>query len=144
MFPNGKVVKSGEIREPPHETIDQLKQNHFTGYASFTVKDANGLHDFSVAFINGGVVGAFQESFKTKQVKLSEDVLKEITKYENAVGFFDLVSLNAEQVKLAVTVRPESEIKETQKSSNVEENIESNEEILRKYGLSSLVDHNGQ
>ena len=141
MFPSGKHMKSGEVREKtPKELIQNM--NNFTGYISFTVKDANGIHDFSAALITGDVAGAFHESFKTKETAMGEEALKKIYTYEKCTGFYDVVELNAEQVKLAVAVRPESEVK-TQPSTQVDEQkpvaaAESNEEILKKYGLSSL------
>ena len=77
---------------------------------------------------------------------MGETALKAIYNYEEyTAGFYDVVELNEEQVKLAVAVRPESEVKSqsppastsTITATDTQVN-QSNEEILKKYGLSSL------
>ncbi len=149
MFPNGELVKSGEIREtPPSDLVKELQQNDFTGYASFTVKDQNGIHNFTIALIDGNIAGAFSNSFKTKENQLGDNVVQELSNHANSPGFYDVVQLDEAQVKLAVEVRPETQIEitkeEKQKAKQdallpiVQE--ESKEEILKKYGLSSLAD----
>ena len=149
MFPNGELIKSDEIREtPPSDLVKQLQQDNFTGYASFSVKDQNGIHDFTIALINGNIAGAFSNSFKTKKNQLGDNVVQELSNHTNSTGFYDVVQLNEAQVKLAVEVRPETQIEITRKekqkakqdSSLLAMQKESKEEILKKYGLSSLAD----
>ncbi|MFH0713269.1 MAG: DUF2226 domain-containing protein [Candidatus Micrarchaeota archaeon] len=157
MFPSGQLVKSEELKQKPLEVVNSLKEKTFTGYVSFTVKNENGIHDFTVALIKGETVGAFHESFKTKQLTHGDEALVKTTGYENAAGFYDVVQLSEEQVQLALAVRPESEVKQREKHSDAKENkpregnkesnngkeetvVASSEEILNKYGLSSLAE----
>ncbi len=142
MFPSGKLVKSGEIRKNTSigEITVELKKSKFTGYAGFTVKDETGLHDFNIAFVNGEVAGAFHEDFKKKENYFGEKALENIQNHEKThVGVYDVVSLSKEQVELAVAVRPESEVKKVQIEDERDEATSTNEAILKKYGLSSLM-----
>ncbi len=142
MFPSGKVIKTGEI-ENPAEVINNLRKERFTGYACFTVKEQE-IEDYSLAFIKGKMKAAFYENFKTREQSCGEKAFEKISQSISKKGFCDVVELNKEQVELAVTVRPESQIN-TRVIENEEETPEideSGQAILKKYGLSSLAGKN--
>ena len=136
MYPSGTVVKKGELKfETASEVIEHVGE--LTGYIAFTVKDKTGVQDASVALAKGKVKGAFFEHFKTKEKITGEQALEKIKSLQSHQGVYDVVSLSEEQVNLSIAVRPESEVK----LEKEEKQVETSEEILKKYGLSSLV-HN--
>jgi len=140
MFQSGKLVKTGDLtNETVDDIVKSLKERRFTGYVAFTVKTTNGIEDSSVAFINGEVKGAFFECFKTKEKLAGENALAQINRYLNQLGAYDVVSLSEEQVKMAIGVRPESQVIQATTQSEELPKLDSQEEILKKYGLASLV-----
>lgn len=144
MYPSGKIIKNGELNQQNiGEVADELQKSNFTGYLAATVKQKTGIEDVSVAFVNGKVKGAFFENFKTKERLSGEKALEKMAKTEGT-GFYDAVSLSPEQVDLAIAVRPESEVKTkqtVQNETNKGEKLETNEEILKRYGLTQLVNN---
>ncbi len=139
MFPSGKILKTFENAEP-REVIASLEKNKFTGYAAFTAKNKD-VHDYCLAFLNGEATGAFHENLKTKQLKTGEEAMKEISPLLSLKSMCDVVSLSQEQVELALAVRPEARVKYMQEEKPLVENAdESSRDILKKYGLTTLVD----
>ncbi len=145
MFQSGKLVKTSELStENVDDVVNNLKERSFTGYAAFTVKTQQGIEDSSVAFINGQVKGAFFECFKTKEKLAGEAALTRINRYITAQGAYDVVSLSAEQITMAIAVRPESKVTETTQEEKIEDQKPaSEEEILKKYGLAALSAQHG-
>lgn len=138
MFPTGKAIKSGELSEgtTPAEIVKQMQSAKLTGYIAFTFKTKNGFEDYVAAFINGQMQSAFCENFKTKTKLSGEQAFKAIENCSNeAIGFFDIVSLSEEQVKLAIAVRPEIKVAPAADQTK--------EEILKRYGLATLVENYG-
>ncbi|MDP3742214.1 MAG: DUF2226 domain-containing protein [Candidatus Micrarchaeota archaeon] len=139
MFQSGKLIKTGELStETVDDVVKSLKERRFTGYVAFTVKASNGMEDSSVAFINGEIKGAFFECFKTKEKLAGETALSKINRYVNQQGVYDVVSLSGEQITMAIGVRPESQVAQAAQNEELTK-LDSQEEILKKYGLASLA-----
>lgn len=139
MFPSGKVVKSSELNEAVEKVIKKLESEKFTGYVAFTLKSEKGVYDSTIALVNGSIKGAFTENFKTKETCYGEEAIEKIT--SGTFGLYDVVSLSEEQVNLAIAVRPEMQVKKKTQQEPQEQRSENDEEILKKYGLSSMIEN---